>query len=290
MNRVLLLLCTMILSGFAWVQLYPYHFGLPYFETDFVDYCVGIAQWDDPTAHFPPKRSPWAGWLPTFFSNDFLASGYGTIKGLLLASSLSMMGIAILLTGWMERVQPLAGWCTLAFLLGCSPWIGMGRFLTFYPEIVFWLVTATVGIWFGLQSESAPASQKVSSMFGKGAVVGSSIGLSAVTDVRGLIWTGWFILLSIGWKLWKRDPWKMKLYFWTGWVLSLTGFWWIGKRVYGPHSTSLIRQLDVSPLRIALGLDANLTTLPTEFRWGWEWRGIIDNIQFIVSQQTCNFL
>ena len=40
------------------------------------------------------------------------------------------------------------------------------------------------------------------------------------------------------------------------------------------------------PLRIALGLKGELSTLPTEFRWGWEWRGLIENIQFILSQQT----
>ena len=108
----------MFLSWFAWTHLYPYHFGLPYFETDFVDYCVGVAQWGDPTVHFPPKRSLWAGWLPNLLANDFLATKYGTLKGLLLASSLSMVGIGVLLTGWMERVKPLAGWCTLGMAAG----------------------------------------------------------------------------------------------------------------------------------------------------------------------------
>ena len=123
-------------------------------------------------------------------------------------------------------------------------------------------------------------------MLGKGALVGSSIGICAVTDVRGLIWAGWFVILSIGWKLSHRDSLKTELLFWIGWLVSVREFWYVGKMVYGPHSTSLIRQLDVTPLRIALGLEGNLTTLPTEFRWGWEWRGLIDNIQFIVSQQT----
>ena len=286
MNRVLLLLCTMFLSRFAWTYFYPYHFALPYFETDFVDYCVGVAQWDDSTAHFPPKRSKWAGWLPYFLANDFLATGYGTLTGLLLASSLSMVGIGILLTGWMERVKPLAGWCTLGFLLSCSPWIGMSRFLNFYPEIVFWLVFATVSMWFGLHSEPTQSRHTTLPMLGKGILVGSSIGICAVTDVRGLIWAGWFIILSIGWKLWNRDALKIGLSFWSGWILSVTGFWHVGKMVYGPHSTSLIRQVDVAPLRIALGLDGSPSTLPTEFRWGWEWRGLIDNIQFILSQQT----
>ena len=276
----------MFLSRFALVHLYPYHFALPYFETDFVDYCVGVAQWDDPTVHFPPKRSKWAGWLPNFLSNPIQTAEYGTLKGLLLASSLSMVGIGILLTQWMESVKPLAGWCTLGFLLACSPWIGMGRFLTFYPEIVFWLVFATVGIWFGLYSTPKESSPTALSMFGKGTFVGSSIGICAVTDVRGLIWAGWFVILSVGWKIWHRDSLKMGLLFWTGWMMSVREFWYVGKLVYGPHSTSLIRQLDITPLRFALGLDGSTSELPTEFRWGWEWRGLIDNIQFILSQQT----
>lgn len=286
MNRLLLLLCTIILSRFAWSHLYPYHFALPYFETDFVDYCVGVAQWDNSTAHFPPKRSKWAGWLPYFFANDSFVGGYGTLKGLLLASSLSMIGTSVLLIGWIEQVKRLAGWCTLGFLLSCSPWIGMGRFLNFYPEIVFWIVFATVSMWFGLQSQSTESNRKTLSMLGRGILVGSSIGICSVTDVRGLIWAGWFVMLSIAWKLWHRDTLKMGLSFWSGWVASVTIFWHIGKMVYGPHSISLIRQVDVAPLRIALGLEGNLSTLPTEFRWGWEWRGLIDNIQFILSQQT----
>ena len=138
--------------------------------------------------------------------------------------------------------------------------------------------------WSSLRTQTSPCTPL--SMLGKGTLVGSSIGICAVTDVRGLIWAGWFIILSIGWKLWHRDDLKMGLSFWSGWVASVTGFWHIGKMVYGPHSTSLIRQLDVAPLRIALGLEGELSTLPTEFRWGWEWRGLFDNIQFILSQQT----
>ena len=89
---------------------YPYHFALPYFETDFVDYCVGVAQWSDPTVHFPPKRSKWAGWLGFEFADDILATKYGTLTGLLVASSLSMIGIGVLLTGWMsESNRLLAG-------------------------------------------------------------------------------------------------------------------------------------------------------------------------------------
>ena len=197
-----------------------------------------------------------------------------------------MVGTGILLTQWMERVKPLAGWCTLGFLLACSPWIGLGRFLTFYPEIVFWLVFATVCIWIGLHSESTQEPPAAASIFGKGILVGSSIGICGVTDVRGLIWAGWFVILSMGWKLWRRDSLRMGLLFWTGWILSVREFWYVGKMVYGPHSASLIRQLDIAPLRIALGLVGNTSELPTEFRWGWEHNGLIDNIQFIFSQQT----
>ena len=286
MNRFLLLLCTMFLSRFAWIHLYPYHFALPYFETDFVDYCVGVAQWDHPTAHFPPKRSKWVGWLPYFLANTTSKTQTGTLKGLLWASSLSMVGIGILLTQWMERIKPLAGWCTLGFLLACSPWIGLGRFLTFYPEIVLWLVFATVCIWYGLYSDPKQSSPTPLSMVVKGTLVGSSIGICAVTDVRGLIWAGWFVILSIGWKVWHRDSLKMGLLFWTGWMISVREFWYVGKLVYGPHSTSLIRQLDITPLRLALGLDGSTSELPTEFRWGWDHNGLIDNIQFVFSQQT----
>ena len=282
MNRALLLASTLFLCWFAWTILYPYHFGLPYFETDFVDYCIGVAQWNDPTAHFPPKRSRLAGWLPSLFAG---ATDSGVLKGLLLASSVSMVGVAILLTAWMERVKPLAGWCTLAWLMACSPWIGMGRFLTFYPQIVLGITLATVGMWYGLfkASNDEPTT---STTFGKGLLAGGSIGLCGLIDARGLIWAGWFIVLSIVWKLWHRDSLRNGCIFWTCWLISLISCWTLGKISYGPHSASLIRQLDIAPLRSALGLDTATSTLPIEFRWGWEWRGVLDNIQFLVSQQT----
>ena len=122
-------------------------------------------------------------------------------------------------------------------------------------------------VWSSLRSPKQ-AQYTTLSMLGKGTLVGSSIGICAVTDVRGLIWAGWFVMLAIGWKLWRRDTLKMGLSFWSGWIASVTGFWHIGKLVYGPHSTSLIRQLDVAPLRIALGLDEELSTLPTRISLG----------------------
>lgn len=285
MNRTLLLFSTLFLCWFAWTFLYPYHFGLPYFETDFVDYCVGVAQWDDPTAHFPPKRSRLAGWLPSILTRGFSSIEYGILKGLLLASSISMVGIAVLLTTWMERVQILAGWCTLACLMACSPWIGMGRFLTFYPEIILGITVATVGIWYGLFTGSTDVPN-ISTTFGRGLIVGGSIAICGLIDARGLIWAGWFTILSIGWKLWHRDSLRDGLAFWTGWLCSLLGGWTLGKYTYGPYSTSLIRQLDIAPLRIALGLDDASSIFPVEFHWGWEWRGLLDNILFVLSQQT----
>lgn len=279
MNRILLLLCCTLATWVGWKFLYDYSFALPYFETDFVDYCMGVSQWNDWTNHFPPKRSRLAGWIP-----GWLASHYGVLKGLSIASIIGVIGTGVVLTQWMERVSPLAGWCTMAWLLACSPWIGMGRFLTFYPEIVLWLTVGTAGVWFGLSKDI-----KLPPMV-KGLLVGTSLGLCALTDARGLIWAGWFTVLTLstlGWRCWIHKSWKTSSLFSLGFIGTLYTSWYLGRFAYGPYSTSLIRQLDIRPLQQALGIDGlSDNPLPTEFRWGWEWRSGLENIQFILAQQT----
>ena len=279
MNRILLLLCCTLATWIGWKFLYSYSFALSYFETDFVDYCVGVSQWDNWTSHYPPKRSRLAGLTP-----GWLGSKHGILNGLSFASIIGMLGTGVILTQWMERIRPWAGWCTIGWLLACSPWIGMGRFLNFYPEIVFWLTLGTAGVWFGLSEET-----KLHPIL-KGMVVGTSIGLCALTDARGLIWAGWFTavtLITLIGRLWSRQRWKQDGLFTIGATGTLYASWYLGRFAYGPHSTSLIRQLDVRPLQQALGVDVlSNSPLPTEFRWGWEWRGILEDIQFLVFQQT----
>ena len=276
MHRIPLFFCSLFLCGVAYWFLYPYHFALPYFETDFVDYCIGVSQWNDWTEHFPPKRSRLAGLLA-----GVLGEYLGVLQGLSWAGVFSMTMVAILLTQWLERLRPLAGWSTLGWLLACSPWIGMGRFLNFYPTLTLGLLIGTVLVWLGL-SKDVPQSS-----FTKGLSVGLGIGLCALIDARGLIWSGWFILLGLLWSLWQKESWRSVGIFWGG-LLSMTSLgWYLGRFAYGPYSTSLVRQLDVRPLRMALVLDKDaISALPTEFRWGWEWHGVFDNLLFLLCQQT----
>ncbi len=284
MNRIVLLLCTALIFWLGCFVLYPYHFALPYFETDFVDYCVGLSQWTDNTRHFPPKRSRLAGWLPSLFTPSL-----GVLNSLSVGSMISMFVMAAGLTQWMESVNKWAGWSCLGWLLACSPWIGLGQFLNFYPEIVVGLMMGTMAVWFGLltpvSSTDSPGND--GRAFWKGLLVGTGIGLCALIDVRGLVWAGWFVVLTLGWKLWQRQTWRSNIAFCSGWIGSLYGMWYLGRFAYGPYSTSLIRQADIRPLRFALGLAPSLdNAFPIEFRWGWEWRGLVDNIAFIASQQT----
>lgn len=277
MKHLYLLIITILSSLCAWFFLYPYHFALPYFETDFVDYCVGVATWDDLQRHFPPKRSRLAGMLPWIW-RDFS----GILQSLSTAALLSMIAVGCTLTHWSERMKPRSGWYTLAVLLACSPWIGSGRLLNFYPEILLGLSFSSWLVWMGMTHQTS------TTQWLRGLLVGMGIGLAALIDARGLIWTGWFSIVAMIWLLRTLSV-KTSLQRLFGLILPIGLSWWLGQWVYGPHATSLIRQLDVRPLRYALSLpDATPPpyNLPTEFVWGREFTGIFDNITFIVSQQS----
>jgi hypothetical protein len=277
MKHLYLLIITIFSSLCAWFFLYPYHFALPYFETDFVDYCVGVATWEDLQRHFPPKRSRLAGMLPWLWRDSL-----GILQSLSTASTISMIAVGCILTHWSERIRPNSGWFTLAVLLACSPWIGSGRLLNFYPEILLGPSLSSWLVWMGMTPGTSTPQWL------RGLMIGIGIGLSALIDARGLIWTGWFGVVAISWTLSTRTlkPSVERLF---GMTVPIGLSWWLGQWVYGIHATSLIRQLDVRPLRYALSLpDATPPpyTLPAEFVWGREFTGIFDNIAFILSQQS----
>lgn len=265
-----------IATWIALYYLYPYHFALPYFDTDFVDYCVGISTFEDLERHFPPKRSRVAGFLPYVLSKPF-----GILNGLAWASSITMLLIALLLVQWSNSIKKDSGWYTLAVLLACSPWIGTGRYLTFYPMILLLLTIGTTLVWYIVHtSHTIP-------VIAQGFILGSGIGLCLIADARGLIWAGWLLIIAILWSSFRPSL-VLKLKSFIGLIGSLFGFWLLGTVAYGPHSVSLIRQLDIRPLRHALSLNDSSPppfTLPTEFVWGWEYGGLIEGLQFVLGQQ-----
>ena len=277
MKHLPLLLTSVIFGIVAFFWLYPYHFALPYFDTDFVDYCVGVATLDDLHRHFPPKRSRLVGVLPWIWRDH-----YGVLHGLSIASTISMVGVGVILSTWAERIKPRCGWYTLAVLMACSPWIGSGRFLNFYPEIMLGLSISSFLVWLGLDSRTSRTE------WGRGILFGSGIGLAALVDARGLIWGGWFMAVGVCWMLYKQ-PFINILQRFIGITVAVVTSWYLGQWAYGPQSTSLIRQLDVQPLRYALSLPNAQPPpydLPDEFIWGHNFASIWENVSFVLHQQT----
>ena len=68
-----------LMLGFLLV--YPVHIPISYFETDFIDYCVGIEALDHLRLKTPYKRSGVAAWLPYIFSKPL-----GIVNGLAVTS------------------------------------------------------------------------------------------------------------------------------------------------------------------------------------------------------------
>lgn len=249
--------------------LYPYYFGLPYFETDFVDYCIGIEIFTDENRYFPPKRSKLAGLFPWLFSHFG-----GIFQGLNFGALFSVLGISFFLIEWAKQSSKQAGWLMGGLLLSCSPLIGLTRFLNFYPEIIFFLCLAGFLVSRALWK---PSWQNF-------ALAGIGIGLCILSDARGLIWGGYYALLLFGFIIFNRktrNNWLLNLStlilpIWLSWF----GAWW----AFHQHSSSLIRQMDTRPL-----LGQAPAQYPSEFVWGYgAAQDISANILFLLQNPSAS--
>jgi hypothetical protein len=124
-----------IITILSVLYLYPFHLSLSYLDTDFVDYCIGVATFDDTNRLFPPKRSKLAGLIPWLWSTQF-----GVLKGLSLGAASSFVGCCLIIFSWGRRYSNQIGWLSLAVFLSMSPALATARMLNFYPEICFFLL------------------------------------------------------------------------------------------------------------------------------------------------------
>lgn len=281
---------SIVLSLCSVLWVYPYHFALPYFETDFVDYCVGVEMWNDWSRYFPPKRSRLVSLVAGVYHTWF---GMGILESLFWASVTSVVGVAWGILFWLRSVSGVTGWIALGVLSAFSPWFGMGRMLTFYPEIVLCLVWGGALVAQYLYQKDISSTKRY--LYSVGAGVG--VALAMLCDARGLIWGTMYMVVVYAMVFWRyKDSLQKKGHGWTLYMegifvtLPIVCSWFLGQWVYHPHSSSLMRQLDMRPLQYALemqGAPAPPYTLPTEFMWGY---GSISsawaNVQFILSQQS----
>ena len=107
-HTVLSYLCVAFLAVAALLFLYPLHVNLPYFDTDFVDYCVAAATFEDSERFFPPKRTRIAALLSWFGTHFF-----GVFRGIAVASAFSFVASALLLFHWGRTYSSFIAWLSL---------------------------------------------------------------------------------------------------------------------------------------------------------------------------------
>ena len=63
------LLCGLLFALLSTWVFAPMQLELPWFESDFIDYCMGIVNFPDQSAYFPTRRSRLAAALPWFLAS-----------------------------------------------------------------------------------------------------------------------------------------------------------------------------------------------------------------------------
>ena len=260
---------VMLVMGFLFV--YPVHLPISYFDTDFIDYCVGIESLDHKRLKTPYKRSAIAALLPYG-----LARPFGVINGMGLASIACCLGTFGICVRWLMDLCPKVNVYWVATLVFCSmgPMLSLSRMFNFYPEI-------TVAFFFGAYTTFRLIRQTtvVNALLASAGVV-----LAFCIDVRGLVWGIPYGVLSVGVLLWSR-AWKETFL----WVSVLFMGWPIGRFAYHTLHSPLSRQLDVRPLYYKLDPSvleyAPPYDYPTGFLWGRSsFMDLVSEINFLIEQ------
>jgi 4-amino-4-deoxy-L-arabinose transferase-like glycosyltransferase len=258
----------------AVLLLYPLHINLSYIDTDFVDYCVGIATFDDADRYFPPKRTKLAGIIPWVWSKPF-----GVFKGLALGASSSFVGICLVIFYWGRKYSPHTGWLALAIVLSMGPVIAASRMLNFYPELTLLLLLGAF-----LLSEAFEKQTPTAYILG-----GIGTSLCLLCDARGLIWGLFYLGLLVIFSL-RSHHWKGKITNASAVILPVWLSWFVGWWNVHNYSSSLIRQVDIRPLQHAIDpsqYQGPPFQYPTEFIWGYgNPLDIVSNMVFLLKQHS----
>jgi len=250
---------------------------MPFFETDFAEYCVAVIEMDGDlsSSDIPPKRTRLAALLPTTFYQFT-----GMMNGIALSSILSTVLVFMCVFAWASALGGAgAGLYAVGILSMMAPMVLMSRFLTFYPPIVLATVFAAAGLalWGRFRTPLAAL------------ICGLGVAACLLIDVRGVVWAvpfwvGGICLLSLNMKA-KNVLAALFLHIpiWSSWF----GGWWS----YSPNAASLEKQLDVRPLYVGFDESNPLFqppwTIDSGFVWGWfEPTQILHTMDFVWTQRS----
>ena len=255
----------------GFVLVYPVHIPISYFETDFIDYCIGIESIDHIRLKTPYKRSATAALFPYVLSKPF-----GIINGIAIASLCCYFAIFFLCVQWLREWSGKSDVYWIAAMVFCSmgPIVSLSRMLNFYPEI-------TLVLFFGAYSVHRLMRQ---CSWVNVVLAGIGIVLCFCIDVRGMVWGISYLLLSCGVVL-KRNNWaKVPV------LVSVIAVGWVlGRFSYHSLHSPLSRQLDVRPLYHKLDPNNPLYAPPYEYPTGFLWgrssvSNLIEEVRFLISQ------
>jgi hypothetical protein len=269
---VLLVALLTVLVGLA--SVYPIHIPISYYESDFLDYCVGIEALDDIKLKAPSKRSNLAALMPYWMSKPL-----GIINGLAVSSILCTLAIIAIALRWVQELRPgtMSLWSTAVIALAMGPLMSLVKIINFYPQVV---LATFVGSWWVYRALRRTT-------FGNVFWAGCSVPLVFMIDVRGLVWGVWFALLllpvtALGVKrLGVKVLPALLAPLWVGWQIGR----WSYHRLHSPLS----RQLDTRPLYNKIDPNNPLYQPPHEQPDGFLWgrsslQDFTEEISFLIDQ------
>ena len=212
----------------------PLHLNFPYYESDFVDYCINLKSFSQLDAPASPKRTRFAGLMAWFFSRYL-----GVVNGIAFASIVCTAALFVGIYWWARLLAGrIAGWGALSLALCMTPLIGLSRIVNFYPMIILTLVVGALTCCWAI------VRTKPSTMF----MAGLGIGALLLVDVRGLIWAAPYCCFLVVTCFVSKLPLSQKLACLGALIVPIYVSWFCGWWSYPPSAKSLEAQLDVRPL------------------------------------------
>ncbi|MBM74344.1 MAG: hypothetical protein CMK59_02990 [Proteobacteria bacterium] len=260
------------LLGTFWLA--PFHLQDSIVQSDFLEYCTGVAAPDPLSTGVSAKRSALPMLLPRSLYNDF-----GIFDALALGSLISMSLTGSMLYLWgRSLLSPLAGIACVFCALTLGPMTLMGRHLTSYPEMTLCFVLAATTTTFAIVKPST-----------KSFILGGiGLGIVLLSDARGIIWAlpmgGGMLLAIFQAKTFGQGA------LWIGALLIPTTYsWFLGSEFYVPEAIGLESQVDFRPmLHRFLGPESGFQksySYDTRWVWGLESPLILPKtLSFLIEQ------
>ncbi len=264
--------------GSYWLSLF--HLDGDFIQSDFLEYCTGVASPHHQSTGVSSKRSTLPLFIPRYFYQYF-----EIFDALAVGAIFSMACIGSLFYYWGRLLgnRIWSGICVVFAACTLGPLTLIGHHLTSYPEMTLCFVLCAVTT---TQAICKPALW--THMIG-----GIGIGIALLADARGVFWAFPMfdgIMVHCVFIMW-RENFKKGLLLIVSCGFPIIYSWFLGNYFFVPQAIGFEEQVDIRPMlyRFLGSASGYEPAYSYESRWVWGLESpltIFDTVSFLLEQGT----